>query len=172
MAFAPNTYRDWKVYRSSQSGFSARYPRNWHTLPPLGQSLDIVSFPLAESEKGSIIPFGGARIVVVRGQDRILDREVWIRANTNGIEAKSRSDVTLRRASSGEEFQATKVVFEWWDGQKQYETVDCYFEISEDPFHSRLTYWKADSSAPGYRQVQDGVVGSIILSKIADPSLR
>jgi hypothetical protein len=111
------------------------------------------------------MPHGGARIILMAKPDSVPDVDSWIRFNTSGTGTISRVPVILRRASSGADLRTAEVTFGWADGKKQYETVDCYFEISGHLFYSRLTYWKGDSKASGYRQVQHAVVQRIVVGE-------
>jgi hypothetical protein len=164
LALAPGTGVELETYTSRQGAFSAQYPSSWHVLPPPGAMLDIVSFPLSRRVAGSIIPSGGARLVLLNRPDSISDVEAWIRFNASGNERLSRSVVVLRRVSTGEELSATDVISEWSDGEMRYENVDCYFDISGHLFDGRLTYWRSDSKAPAYRKVLHGIVESVVIA--------
>jgi hypothetical protein len=163
-ALAPQALRGWKVYGGLQSGFRAQYPADWHILPPPDVGLDIVSFPLSKREIGSIIPFGGARIVLLERTGSALDMERLIRFNASGNEPVSRAVVVLRRIVPRQDLRTTEIVSVWRDGKIDYENVDSYFEISRRLFSGRLTYWKDDTASPQYQQVFHQILETVALA--------
>lgn len=148
---------EWRTFTSPEGDFTAAFPKNWNILPPLRSALDIVSFPLSKRERGSIIPQGGARVVLLERPIAVPDMETWVRLSGVANDEVSRSSVVLRNGTSTHELRATEILSEWADGDIRYQNVDCYFEVSGRLFSARLT----DSKAAEYRRVLHGVVESV-----------